>query len=83
MTEFQSTPPRGRRRNRSDATFYRARFNPRLRVGGDIHVAIAKGREHEFQSTPPRGRRPPARPAPPSMPVFQSTPPRGRRLFYF
>ena len=59
---FQSTPPRGGRPDRlrlqglMRATW--SRFNPRPRVGGDLHLSESRyGSWRMFQSTPPRGGR--------------------------
>ena len=59
---------------------HRGRFNPRARVGRDLHTTY---KSHafciQFQSTRPRGARPDATsPTPPAAP-FQSTRPRGAR----
>jgi len=55
---FQSTPPRGRRRNRRTRMLCNVLcFNPRLREGGDTPTRSCGHTWQTFQSTPPRGRR--------------------------
>jgi len=56
-----------------------ARFNPRLRAGGDRRSVAADYRRKLFQSTPPCGRRPRLGAECLLRWVFQSTPPCGRR----
>ena len=56
---FQSTPPRGGRREYWSHPIARSRrssFNPRPRAGGDASARVA-GEALVFQSTPPRGGR--------------------------
>ena len=79
-TEFQSTPPRGRRPYRSRTGYGRPNFNPRLREGGDspagcyitftgnisIHASAREATIPTISSYAYACR-------------FQSTPPRGRR----
>ena len=55
--QFQSTPPRGRRRPGQKTTRALRCFNPRLRVGGDTCDGWSGPYHSRFQSTPPRGRR--------------------------
>ena len=55
--QFQSTPPRGRRPNRSQQLPFCFNFNPRLREGGDCFNGVLCPHFFVFQSTPPRGRR--------------------------
>ncbi len=55
--KFQSTPPRGGRRERFAAILAAPCFNPRPRAGGD-RACSRSGQGQVFQSTPPRGGRP-------------------------
>ena len=54
---FQSTPPRGGRRRIPPPCTTRKSFNPRPRVGGDVHPGDTLVVVDVFQSTPPRGGR--------------------------
>ena len=76
---FQSTPPRGRRRQWARRDFMKQYFNPRLREGGDVIRGYCEGDRMRFQSTPPRGRRLRLPTEKEIFGEFQSTPPRGRR----
>ena len=55
--QFQSTPPRGRRRNIKRFNRPYTNFNPLRREGGDGKSVKHAHWRKEFQSTPPRGRR--------------------------
>ena len=77
--EFQSTPPRGRRRIGGTSHTKRVDFNPLRREGGDVSPPTLCNNDAEFQSTPPRGRRPSSPRQLENFWTFQSTPPRGRR----
>ena len=55
--EFQSTPPRGGRLRPGQPSLGGPRFNPRPRVGGDLHSDRASISRSAFQSPPPRGGR--------------------------
>ena len=56
---FQSTPPRGGRRNDNNSDNRHGQsFNPRPRAGGDYDPYLDLDEEDTFQSTPPRGGRP-------------------------
>ena len=54
---FQSTHPRGVRRNRSNRSHTARYFNPRTHVGCDDVCALLAERFIRFQSTHPRGVR--------------------------
>ena len=54
---FQSTSPRGGRRDHGDRRGYLRDFNPRPHEGDDDKVADIKARDSGFQSTSPRGGR--------------------------
>ncbi len=77
---FQSTPPRGGRHPlRTVRTVLIWSFNPRPRVGGDMHALCDNISLSQFQSTPPRGGRRTRLCPTQSITKFQSTPPRGGR----
>ena len=54
---FQSTPPRGGRRDYIAVFVPWFCFNPRPRAGGDLGLSDVRKLYDEFQSTPPRGGR--------------------------
>ncbi len=81
-SQFQSTPPRGRRHLAIKMLVYLWRFQstpPRGRRR--IRKRIIRTQSFRFQSTPPRGRRPLIFVLSTNTGRFQSTPPRGRRPF--
>ena len=53
---FQSTRPRGARRDKTSASIYHLSFNPRAREGRD-EAFVQDLHEVSFQSTRPRGAR--------------------------
>ena len=75
---FQSTPPRGRRPSHAFICSSSSRFNPRLRVGGDVAgsdwdlIRAVSIHASAWEATS-------RRPRPEHTRRFQSTPPRGRR----
>jgi len=79
IKQFQSAPPRGRRRGKRRGNPPRPCFNPRLRVGGDPHApsgrppASVSIRASAWEATTPR------RGSVTREEGFQSAPPRGRR----
>ena len=80
ITAFQSTHPRGVRRQ----WFYpvvpgASGFNPRTREGCDSQSVFDRCHPSGFQSTHPRGVRPLPRSTTSPLPMFQSTHPRGVR----
>ena len=80
MKNFQSTPPRRRRRFHKRDCLGNEIFNPRLREGGDIYLIKNGYSCNLFQSTPPRRRRQKFAVFPVGAgKTFQSTPPRRRR----
>ena len=58
FTKFQSTRPRGARRQALASKFILWSFNPRARGGRDLIIDSAVGVPIGFQSTRPRGARP-------------------------
>jgi len=78
-TLFQSTRPRGARRNRLRLPAAVASFNPRARVGRDYDTAKGYCTAKGFQSTRPRGARPGMSSRSTPGRKFQSTRPRGAR----
>ncbi len=76
---FQSTPPRGGRRQNGCGLMAPKCFNPRPRAGGDSSPATSLPVLIQFQSTPPRGGRLGISPPEYLRMAFQSTPPRGGR----
>ncbi len=77
---FQSTRPRGARRDGIPHSGYRGGFNPRARAGRDEHGDMDPSRLILFQSTRPRGARHDFDKVETPKWVFQSTRPRGARL---
>ena len=78
---FQSTLPRGERRNLPFKTPRPVNyFNPRSREGSDVAYHHRMAQLVKFQSTLPRGERPQHLPMCKPARSFQSTLPRGERL---
>ena len=78
--KFQSTHPRGVRRDNADEIRdHELYFNPRTREGCDIKPAKSAFVMYVFQSTHPRGVRRDASKTRASFTIFQSTHPRGVR----
>ena len=77
---FQSTRPRGARRQSQGISAANTGFNPRARVGRDFVGSLAHI-QAGFQSTRPRGARHRRMQEQAPAIVFQSTRPRGARLF--
>ena len=57
IKQFQSTLPRGERRQYSVCCRELSNFNPRSREGSDVPEPEVAGTKHQFQSTLPRGER--------------------------
>ena len=82
MHKFQSTFPRGERRQQLfNIHGFNSHFNPRSRVGNDTEVSLYQEQPELFQSTFPRGERRVLQSHQSHQIIFQSTFPRGERRF--
>ena len=80
VDKFQSTPPRGRRRNQKHPLHLYCIISIHASAREATYYSCSHNLKYGFQSTPPRGRRPVTEVYGRSVDKFQSTPPRGRRL---
>ena len=80
LTRFQSTRPRGARRQPSSCRPLSQSFNPRARAGRDFARVAQVRYTLAFQSTRPRGARQNRKDRRIRKTPFQSTRPRGARL---